>query len=282
MKFHNRLLHSSFVAGLLCLLPAVASAQSVFGSDNFDDNSLTVGAGQRWISTYDLSGDTTAGTFTESGGQLSYTSSSEDTQFLRWSGINTYTDNDFDRDWEISIDVTNIANPANGYVTAGLQIYTTYAVGQSLFYNAYYTIMVSSSSGNPGIVTEWAKSNGTTLDAPTTNFISFGDTTDVTLRLSWNSTTNLLTAGYSTNGINFTTGQTFDLAGAEAGYQDPYNQKMGIELFVRSADGAGLVSGGVSFDNMAVSAVPEPSTYAAIAGALMLGFAAWKRRKAKA
>lgn len=284
MKFHNILSRSFIIAGLLALgAAAPASAQTMAGTDDFNDGSLTVGAGQRWISNYDISGGATAGTYAESGGTLNYTSTSEDTQFLRWSGINTFADNDFDHNWTISIDVSNSANPVNGYVTAGLQIYTTYEVSGSLYYNAYYSIMALS-GGTDGIVTEWAKYDEGLDDlAITSNFINQDGISDYTIQLSWDATSNLLTASYDT-GSGMVTGQTFNLAGAEAGYLDPYNQKMGIELFVRSADGAGLVSGGVSFDNMAVSvsAVPEPSTYAAIAGALMLGFAAWKRRKAKA
>lgn len=49
--------------------------------------------------------------------------------------------------------------------------------------------------------------------------------------------------------------------------------------------GGGGIQGGFpsdfqtpAIDNFSVSAVPEPSTYAAIAGALMLGFAGWCRR----
>lgn len=34
----------------------------------------------------------------------------------------------------------------------------------------------------------------------------------------------------------------------------------------------------MTFDNMSLTAVPEPSTYAAIFGGLALGFAAWRRR----
>jgi len=34
-----------------------------------------------------------------------------------------------------------------------------------------------------------------------------------------------------------------------------------------------------AIDNFSVSAIPEPSTYAAIAGAAALGLAAWQRRR---
>jgi hypothetical protein len=49
--------------------------------------------------------------------------------------------------------------------------------------------------------------------------------------------------------------------------------------------GGGAASPGSSafrmtFDNLALTAVPEPSTYAAILGGLALGFAAWRRRSA--
>lgn len=286
MKFHNRFTRLLMLAGLLAVgTTAPAFAQTVAGTDNFNDGSLTVGAGQRWINNYDLSGAPNAGTFTESGGVLSYTSTSEDTQFLRWASPTTaFVDNDFDHNWTISVEVSNSTNPASGYVTAGLQIFTYYQVASSLYYNAYYSIMAMQSSGGDGVVTEWGKYDEVLDDLDiTSNTISLVGVSDYTLQLSWDATSNLLTASYDM-GNGLVTGQTFDLAGAEAGYTDPYNQKMGIELFVRSANGAGPVTSGVSFDNMAVSvsAVPEPSTYAAIAGALMLGFAAWKRRKAKA
>ena len=41
-------------------------------------------------------------------------------------------------------------------------------------------------------------------------------------------------------------------------------------------------SGHVSLDNVSVSAIPEPSTYAAVFGATALGVAAWRRRRAPA
>lgn len=50
-------------------------------------------------------------------------------------------------------------------------------------------------------------------------------------------------------------------------------------------DRAGFIFAGgysadaVSFSNITVTAVPEPSTYAMIAGATFLGFAAWRRRR---
>lgn len=43
-----------------------------------------------------------------------------------------------------------------------------------------------------------------------------------------------------------------------------------------------LTGGHIALDNVSVSAIPEPSTYAAIFGATALGLAAWRRRRAPA
>ncbi len=56
-------------------------------------------------------------------------------------------------------------------------------------------------------------------------------------------------------------------------------------VYVGIYGGGGTAGGFLSdfqttaIDNFAVSAIPEPSTYAAIAGAAMLGLAVWKRRR---
>lgn len=274
--FRRRIL---FMAAALLSVGSLA-AQTFVGSDDFNDNTLTIGSGNRWITTYGLGAG--LGTYAESGGTLNFTSSGEDTQFLRWSNTATSGSN-FATPWTASINVTNNgASPGAGYITSGLQIYTLFDSGGSLSFNSYYAIMLINQNGNLGIVTEWAKYDEI-LDGfdITSNFVdNGGDVEDVTLRLSWGAD-NLLTSSYSLDGINFITGQVFDVSesGAEAGYAEPYNDSFGLELFVRSADGAGAVTGGVSFDNMVVSAVPEPSTYAAIAGAAFLGFAVWRRRR---
>jgi hypothetical protein len=51
-----------------------------------------------------------------------------------------------------------------------------------------------------------------------------------------------------------------------------------IEMFTAAHTGTSFTVGGYP-EYIAVGAIPEPSTYAAIAGAAMLGFAVWRRRK---
>jgi len=273
-------LSSLCLGGLLAALPAVtASAQTLAGTDNFNDNSLTIGTGQRWTASYGLT-TTPAISFTETGSVLNFGSAGDNTGFLRWiSPVGNA--NGFANNWTATINVTNTTNPTTGYVTGGFQIFTYYESGSSLFYNAYYSAMVlNHSDGGRGIVTEWAKSDGAGSLTSVSNFIANGDdTTDITLKFDWNASTSQLIASFSSDGVNFTTGQTFNLTGAEAGFAAPYGNGFGIEVFGRSADGFGGVSSGLTYDNMSVSAVPEPSTYAMIAGAAMLGVAAWRRRR---
>jgi DNA-binding beta-propeller fold protein YncE len=51
-----------------------------------------------------------------------------------------------------------------------------------------------------------------------------------------------------------------------------------IEMFTAANTGTSFAAGGFPA-YLAVSAIPEPSTYAAIAGVAMLGFAGWRRRR---
>ena len=95
------------------------------------------------------------------------------------------------------------------------------------------------------------------------------------------SNTKVLVASYSNDGgSTFLTGATYDLDGAEAGYEPPLNGGFTLELLASVNNiGSAVTSGQMSFDNLSVSAVPEPSTYAALAGLGALGFAVWRRRR---
>ena len=289
MKFHNSLFRSFLLLGLLAIgAVAPASAQVLAGSDDFSTDSGGAsfwGVGERWRSGARTGGDAW---WTTANGVLNFTTSTDQTAWLRWNSTATELPNTLANDWTAQITVSNLLNPASGYTSAGIEIYTITEdrfnadLGYDVNANAYYGIFLVNTPGTDGIVTEWGKWSDDIDDFSITSssMMATGDVTDVVLQLSWTASTSQLTASYSLNGVNFTTGQTFSLAGAEAGYDSPFNNGFTLELVGRSADGAGEVAlGQMVYDNMAVSAVPEPSTYAAIAGALMLGFAAWKRRR---
>ncbi len=78
---------------------------------------------------------------------------------------------------------------------------------------------------------------------------------------------NVVTGVVSSFAVNF---QQFNVGVADRGPDSIYGS-------IRYNSAIALSDGGTGY----LSAIPEPSTYAAIAGALMLGVAVWFRRKAK-
>jgi hypothetical protein len=126
----------------------------------------------------------------------------------------------------------------------------------------------------------WSVTNEYTGGYATQVSTATADNTDVILRISWDASSHLLSSSYS-----FDNGATFDLLRGSysvSGWTaDAPTSGFNFEIFMNSNLGSELTAGSAYLDNFSVSAVPEPSTYAAIAGGLMLGFAVWRRRKAR-
>lgn len=270
---------------------SLVQAQTFSGSDNFNDSTLTVGLTERWRYNGPLTGaDDPAPAFGETGGTLQFTSSaslSTNRHVMIWISPST-SGGAYAYDWTASITVTNTTTPSAGYTLAGMEIYTLTDVGTvespSVINSGYYGIYLNANSSGVGVQTEWGKYNPTLEDfARDSVFAATSDTTDVTFRASFDAASKELEFAYSFDGVSFTTGATFDVDGAEAGLGSPWLNGFGIELLGGTFANAGTVAAGkIIFDNMVVSAIPEPSTYAALVGVGALGLALWRGRRRSA
>jgi hypothetical protein len=121
------------------------------------------------------------------------------------------------------------------------------------------------------------------------------DGTDVLLKLDYNASTSAFTSAFS-----FDAGATYYTFGSWTGtghfggpatgntsaWATAPTTGFGLEIYgALYGDGVStgptFLSGQAYADNLSVSAVPEPSTYAAIAGLGALGLAFWRRRQSR-
>lgn len=297
-------LRSAFATALVALTAQTLPAQIFIGSDNFNDNTLTAqivngansglpqaagqwrfstpnanGTGNAWTETNQRMEFTTSNTTALNRGFLGWSSPTSSTTTLGATGLTTglpYTSS-----WTSLVTVTNNATVASsGFTSAGYEIYTTNATNTDS--NAYYGINVAQSFGASNITLEWGKWNGTAFTT-TASSLTLDTTTAVILRLTYDGATKVLTTDYSKNGgASFLTGASYDLDGAQIGLSAPGLNGFGLELYASASAGNAINAGQVSFDNFSVSAIPEPSTYAALAGLGALGLALWHKRRTRA
>lgn len=299
-------------ASALLLTALTASGQVFVGSDNFNDNTLTVqGANNQAAGQYRFSTPNSVGSgnaWTETNQRMEFTTTSTtgfNRGFLGWvspttsvngapngtnlgiGGTGLSSGAPYTSNWTSTVSVTNnLTALSTGFSYTGFEIYMTNASNTGS--NAYYGIAVNTAPGATWIVPEWGRWNQA-LNAGagdfdrTTNFIATADSTDVLLRLSFDATTKVLTTDYSNDGgATFLAAAAFDLDGAQAGISSPGGPDgFGLEFYASVNNiGTAVTSGQMSFDNFSVSAIPEPSTYAACAGLGALGLALWRRRRA--
>jgi hypothetical protein len=259
--------------GSLLLITIPAEAQySWEGTDNFNDNTLTVGSGQRWsVNQNGASG----GTFVEINNRLEFQGQQNSTtpgfRLLGWNGgadvATAYT-----TPWVFSADLGLTHTTNGGFVQHGLEargLPTTIGLG-SFYLNVYRNDSVTQ-IGSVYTVYDGTSSPFTQLN---THALGSGNIA-LNARIAWDPDSDVFTASYSLDaGATFTTLATFDTTTWTASPSGGFY----TNLVARASLGENVASGGMYFDNVAVSAIPEPSTYAALAGLGALGLALWRRR----
>lgn len=251
-----------------------------------------------WGSPATLVGNT--GTLQISGGAGNYYTNGAPTgtqfSYMQYSGVAL----SYDTSWSIRVDA-NYATPggiftsgSQQFINLGLMVTPDSAtVGVNAGAPTFDGFLVSSNlfsttsdTYNRGFQTS-IFSNGSADDGTEGGYNpSITAATFTAVTLSYNAGSKLLTASFdadTTNGYTYTSlpsqsvnvQSTWGMSGTDA---------FSLYLFANSGwDEAGpdvsptIALGGATFDNL--SAIPEPSTYAAIAGVLALGLAAWRRRQ---
>lgn len=250
---------------------SVASAQFTWeGSDNFDDNTLTV-PGPRWA--IQSTGGSTA--WTEQNGRIEFTGDQGAlTPSFRGLGWNAGADlaSTYTTPWVWQSEFS-LAHQSNGnFVQMGMQARTSNTgeglggFGVYLFRNNDVTQLGATYTRSPDIAFE----NLAQVSLPNTAI------TDLQVQITWNPTTEMFNSAYRFDtGTAFTSLATFDAGtlwtATPAGFF--------TNLVARAETGENIVSGGMYFDNVSVSAIPEPSAFAALIGLVTLGLAATRRRR---
>ena len=277
-----------------CLASASSiQAQTVLSDFSSDTN---------WGTPATLVGDT--GTFQISSGAGNYYTNGAPTDgqfsYMRYTG----TTLSYGTSWSIRVDV-NYAAPG-GIFTSGSQQFinlglmvtpgsaTVGVSGDTPTFNGFLVssnlFSTTSNTYNRGFQTS-IFSNGSAADGTEGGYsvVNSATATSTAVLLSYDAGTHLLTASFdgdTSNGYTYASlssqsvnvNSTWSMSGADT---------FSLYLFGNSDwDEAGpdvsptIDLGEARFDNL--SAIPEPSTYAAIAGALALGLAAWRRRQQRA
>lgn len=259
--------HLLLLTGLAAISVSL-SGQTFVGSDDFNS-----GATSKWDYSYQLNG-VTQGALDFSNNRLDFTKAASGAgNFYRlWDSDGTaspsVTASSFSTSWSMTMSVTNTLAGLTGseFATVGVQVYNDA--------NSYSALMLSATStGN------WVRAEGIGFTAVNS---SAADNTDVWLQLTWNAGAQTLAAAYSFDNSSFTPVATFhpvtewDNSNAGLAVSNGFN----FGVFANSDTTAAISSGSVYADNFSVSAVPEPSTYAAFAGLGALCLAFWRKRRA--
>lgn len=259
--------------GVLLCAPLGLLAQNFSGSDDFSNPTVS-------STNWSTATTTNGGDFTISSGAVSFIDSGLTTG-LTSSAASGWTQNtgSYLADWSVQMDFTTPSVLAAGEVASWAIVLQSSVDGTDYFAMG----LQKSYSSNPltqalVYTNDSAVSNSSTLD--------LGSTTSVSLRVSYTASSNTFTAAYDANGA--TGGYAFtDLWSAAA--PTDWNLVSGstftfIVKAIHTANASavsGFSAGTLTADNFLATgaAVPEPATYALLAGLAVLALG-WRRRSA--
>lgn len=254
-----------------------------------------------WGSSQTLVG---SGNYTIAGGTANFTTgtpTAADFAYMQYTGaVGSYTSN-----WSVQINVnynapsTIFTSGVDQFFNMGLMVGKTgvtpsFSAGQPQF-NAFLiesNLYLSNNNGLRDIRTAVFAPGSNTDDNtryPTgnTSSVSESGSSSAAVRISFDATTKVLTGAYdATGGTSFTSIPTLtsNTSSWMTGSDTFSIYLMGVSGYDGATTGVGPAVGmGEAvidgFYGSNLTAVPEPSTYAAIFGAAVLGLAAWRRKQ---
>lgn len=271
-----RKLHLLTIVAALALGSTAGFAQAFLGSDNFNAAGPTFNT-----SVWNTSGQGSYFTQTNGRAELININGAYNVDGgITWPSNANFDVNSHTYDWTATVSATLDYDGTNG--TPSLGIFAKPAEG------GFFGIMLR--GGQPAGATQIFSSYATTSTTSAAHIHAFQgtvgvattptiDVSDVLLRLSWDSSAGTLTSAYSFDGgTSYTTSASITVNGSTTGAIPSAGFSLSLYAF---SGGVEHVADTMFFDDFSVSAtaVPEPSTYAAIFGGLMLGFAVWRKRR---